>query len=387
MSRLLDEESVSENTNPSRKTIGRSKTFHHEDREVPHVKFRFLLRALRAFAVRKDSNMINQRIDIDKRRWMAVRDGLFIYTDAPSLLRFVWCRRVVVSRPDMVDVIQRSRYFYGMELILYRFVVVFLGAYFSLYSLVSWWNPFSSYPVFQTIGLSLFIALLAVLGSFTCRKTRFCVDGFSFGKRDFMFAHVYDANPELDTILDKLEQQPDASGFLTPSPVRIFLPRIWFWRPILAVVLLSTPWVGPVSPMHEPHAIWHPTLLVLGGFALSAAIMRFYLPTHVREARSALLEGDVAAAESLLTPFLERNPNHAFANYLRMMVALLQGDPGSAADFARAVRHRNPFFWFWLEHAAVANAMEQLDDYIHERNAEDDAEALPQKADWEEVPR
>lgn len=310
--------------------------------------------------------MSAQRAAIGKGAWMELRDKLFIYTDTPRFLGFVWARRVVVARSEMVEVVRRSSFRCSAKSIVYRFVLTFYAVLWILLlpGLMQW--PFWPSPSIHFVEFCLVAGMLAVLAGFAYRKTRIRVYGLPYApysSREFTFAHGSGTTPQLDGLLDELVRRRDPTSSLMPFPLRVDLPRIWLQRAIFVFSIMSFPWVGLISTENKNPDLWFLYLLMPFGLLLASAFLAgFSLPKAVREARAALLAGDTDAAAVLLDAFLERNPTHAFANYLSMMLALLEGDLCAAGRFACSVRCTNPFFWFWLERGAVARALWQLDD-------------------------
>ena len=310
--------------------------------------------------------MSAQRAEIGKGAWMEQRDNLFIYTDAPRILGFVWARRVVVARSEKVEVVRRSSFRCCVKSIVYRFVLTSNAVLWILLlpGLMQWpnWPSLS----IHFVEFCLVAGMLAVLAGFAYRKTRIRVYGLPYApysSREFTFAHGAGTTPQLDGLLDELVRRRDPASSLLPFPLRLDLPRIWLQRAIFVFILMSFPWVGLISTEYKNPDLWFLYSLMPFGLLLgSALLVALSVPKPVREARAALLAGDTDAAAVLLDAFLERNPTHAFANYLSMILALLKGDLCSAGRFACSVRCSSPFFWFWFERGAVARALWQLDD-------------------------
>ncbi|MCC6697930.1 MAG: hypothetical protein IT365_20055 [Candidatus Hydrogenedentes bacterium] len=302
--------------------------------------------------------MNNPRIDIGKRQWIALRDGLFIHVRT----RRHWCVDISVVPRERVRLIARSALplLRTIPFISYAAlfgapafaicVVVALGVYrespgFGLAMAILWTLPLT---VLLAVCMQLFGRIIGRRETvlYTCSSVHYPV---------IRIRHKEGTNPALEAFLDTLPtgtdtpatQGPLSEMYRLPSPRRSAVGLIYL------AVWLSMAWSSGYQVSNHADIdslnLWcFGVLAALYTFASGAQLL-FYLciPRTAKEARAALFDGDYEAAALILGRQLEETPGHPYASFLRMAVALMQGDLEGAATCAEVVKKSRIMRYLW----------------------------------------
>lgn len=299
--------------------------------------------------------MNNQRIDIGKGQWIALRDGLFIHVRT----RRHWCMDINVVPRERVRLIARSALplLRTIPFVSYAAlfgapafaicVVVALGVYrespgFALAMAALWTVPLT---VLLAVCMQLFGRIIGRRETvlYTCSSVHYPV---------IRIRHKDGTNPALEAFLDTLPtgtttpaaQGPLSEMYRLPSPWRSFLGMCylpaWAWLAFAPVI------DGAHLDIYS--RVCNGALLAFFGIVFGAQTL-FYLrnPKATKLSRAAMFDGDYDVAALVLDRVLEESPGNPYANYLQMGVALLQGDLERAASCAEVVKMSRVMQYLW----------------------------------------
>jgi hypothetical protein len=318
--------------------------------------------------------MNNQRIDIDKHRWMALRDGLFIYVRTHRR----WSMDIIVAPWERVSVLRRSELPTIRTVPFVSYAALFGAPVFAICALVM--LAANRDTPLQSLGwaLGISIALTVVLsgamllaGRVKGRRETVLYASCNFTRPLIRFKHDEGANLEMDAFLDALPTRygtvsdavPLGEWYRLPAPVRSVLGMLYL--PLWIVTLL------PRTSENDAF-----TWIFQGAFMVMAAMylvllawqLHFFYrnPKATKEARAALLDGDYGAAELILRGVLEKSPRQPYANHLQTAVALVNGDlPQAAAcsaivEQSRIMQYLLPPFPGAMAHAPASERLRAL---------------------------
>jgi hypothetical protein len=332
--------------------------------------------------------MNNQRIDIDRHRWMAVRDGLFVYVRTYRR----WSMDIVVAPVERVSVLRRSALPAIRSIPLVSYAALFGAPVFAVCALVMLVTRRDT-PL-QSLGwaLILSIVLTAVFAGAMLlfgriagrRETMLYMSGNVYSPM-IRFKHVEGTNAPLEAFLDALpagyalgsDKVPLGEWFRLPAPLRSTLGTL-YW-PFYIVLL----WPRDSFEGELLDSIIRGCLLIfLGAYLVFLSLQCFFYfrnPKATKEARAALLDGDYDAAAVILNGALEKTPDQPYANFLLLAESLVRGDLVKAASCADAVERSGirqyvqpPVFGITV-HRPVAEKLRTLDQYLKDNRSGNDS--------------
>jgi len=291
--------------------------------------------------------MNNQRIDIGPDRWMELRDGLFIYarTYGRRRLDLVIAPELAVSRGPLSEEPPLSSTLQRVMVALFLFMMFGLAG-FVVQDVI---RRFRGISLPGMIPITLLLA--GLLAWRMLRKgSRLVTPGTRLFFADYAASSIRISlitgeNPELDAALERL---PTSSWLAHPCfgtiHYRLLSPFAEMARatilPIMMVGLIAAIWIvwNSVPPKTFPLMtlfwvlFWLIPVVYHGYHALT-------LPRALHTARTAIIEGDYAAASIILRGVLDTTADHPFGNYYQTALALIDGDLEQAAKRVESIEH------------------------------------------------
>ncbi|GMV94657.1 MAG: hypothetical protein AMXMBFR82_44350 [Candidatus Hydrogenedentota bacterium] len=332
--------------------------------------------------------MHNQRIDIDKHRWMAVRDGIFIYVKTYRR----WSMDIVVAPVERVSVLRRSALPVIRSIPFVSYAALFGAPVFAICALVMLGThrdaPLYALGMAVVCSLALttvFAVAMLLFGRIKGRReTLLYVSGNVYSPM-IRFKHTEGGNPTLEAFLDTLPAGSAASPgnvplgewYRLPSRARSVLVSL-YWPMYTYVFWPRQPIEGEISNM----LAWGVVVLLLGGYLVFLGLLLWFYfrnPRATKEARAALFDGDYDAGATILRGVIEKTPGQPYANYLLLAESLVRGDLEHAATCADVVEKSRirqfvapPVFGITV-HSPVAEKLRDLERYQREKRSGNDS--------------
>lgn len=327
--------------------------------------------------------MNNHRIDIDKHRWIAVRDGLFTYVRTYRR----WSMDIVVAPVERVSVLRRSALPAIRSIPFVSYAALFGAPVFAVCALVMLGTrrdtPLQSLVwalILSILLTAVFAGAMLLFGRIAGRRETMLYMSGNVYSPMIRFKHVEGSNAELEAFLDTLptghaspsDKVPLGEWFRLPAPLRSLLHTL-YW-PLYIVVLWPDPSYGGLISKLVRGAL----LVLMGLYFVFIGLQCFFHFRNTKatkEARAALLDGDYDAAATILRGVIEETPNHAYANYLFLAESLVRGDLQHAATCAEYVdrsdvrQHLLPPVFGVALHAPGAEKLRALERYLKDNRS------------------
>lgn len=283
--------------------------------------------------------MESQRLDLGRDRWMAIEDGRFLYVcrngrhrlDIATAPVEVMGRGPIAEEPLLASIGSR------IEVALMLLLGFTLGGF--AIQLVAWQIGNARFP--WVLALAIVSAVIVLWRMFrpgsrlVTRGTR--IHWTTDAESSLFVPHRQQECPELEGILAQLPERVPLSN-MTRFSFRSPLGRIAAHSKLPGVMfgLIVGAW-AVVGWNHFPLAPFG--IAVFWSIPMIChAIDAVTMPRQLREASSALIDGDLESALLLLGHVLNASPLRWYANYCQVGLSILTGDFRMAASSVRKVK-------------------------------------------------